>query len=87
MKLKPDFEGNITLKFTIAPSGNIAEIYIISSTTGYGEFDNAIESIVKTWKWQAIEGGNTTVTIPFDFSSIFLPIRHGAYVDIGNFLM
>ena len=67
LKLKPGFSGKVTLKFTIAPSGDIISISIISSTTGYSEFDNAIKAMVATWKWKAIKSGNTTPTIPFSF--------------------
>jgi len=67
LKLKPDFSGKVTLKFTIAPGGDIVSISIVSSTTGYSEFDNAIKAMVATWKWKAIESGNTTPTIPFRF--------------------
>jgi len=67
LKLKPDFSGKVTLKFTIAPSGDIFNIDIVSSTTGYGEFDNAVKNMVATWKWKVIKSGNTTPTIPFNF--------------------
>ncbi|MDR1830654.1 MAG: TonB family protein, partial [Candidatus Fibromonas sp.] len=68
LKLKPGFEGKVTLKFTIAPSGDIIDISIISSTTKYGEFDEAIKNMVATWRWKAIKSGNVTPTIPFNFS-------------------
>lgn len=35
LKNKPEFQGTITLKLTIAPSGEVIEISIVSSTTGY----------------------------------------------------
>jgi TonB family protein len=68
LKLKPGFSGKVTLKFTIAPSGEVISIVILSSTTGYAEFDNAVKNMVATWKWKAIERGNTTPTIPFNFT-------------------
>jgi TonB family protein len=68
LKQKPGFSGKITLKFTIDASGDIIIITILSSTTGYAEFDNAIKNEVATWKWKAIKGGNTTPTIPFNFT-------------------
>jgi|GEM_PF-1020645 len=67
LKEKPGFSGKITLKFTIASSGEISSTNIVSSTTNYSDFDNAIKNMVATWKWKAIEGGNTTPTIPFNF--------------------
>jgi TonB family protein len=68
LKSKPGFSGKITIKFTIAPGGDIISIAIVSSTTGYAEFDNAVKNMVATWKWKAIKSGNTTPTIPFNFT-------------------
>jgi TonB family protein len=68
LKLKPGFSGKVTLKFTIIPSGDIVSISIVSSTTGYAEFDNAIKNTVATWKWKVIKSGDTTPTIPFNFT-------------------
>jgi len=66
LKLK-GFSGKVTLKFTIASGGDITDISIVSSTTGYAEFDNAIKNMVATWKWKTIKSGNTTPTIPLSF--------------------
>jgi len=68
LELKPDFSGKVILKFTIAPSGKIVSISIVSSTTGYAEFDNAIKDMVATWKWKVIKSGNTTAVAPFNFT-------------------
>jgi TonB family protein len=68
LKLKPGFSGRVTLKFTIAPSGDIVSINIVSSTTDYDEFDNAVKNMVETWKWKVIKSGNTMPKVPFDFT-------------------
>lgn len=68
LKKKPGFQGKVTLRFTIAPGGEIISIYIVSSTTSYGEFDNEIKSAVSHWKFGKVTSGNTTATIPFSFS-------------------
>jgi len=67
---KPGLTGKVTLKFTIVPKGDITSISIVSSTTGYPVFDEAIKNEVAKWKWKiiAIEGGNVTPTIPFNFT-------------------
>jgi TonB family protein len=68
LNLKPGFSGKVTIQFTVDPNGDIINIAIVSSTTGYPEFDNAIKDAVATWKWKPIKkGGNTTPTIPFNF--------------------
>ena len=68
LKKKPGFQGKVSLKFTIAPDGGITSIKKVSSTTGYGEFDDEIKSAVSRWKFSKVKSGNTTVTIPFTFS-------------------
>jgi TonB family protein len=67
LNLKPGFSGKVVLKFTIAPGGDIISIAIVSSTTDYFEFDNAVKNMVATWKWKVIKSGNTTITVPFNF--------------------
>ncbi len=68
LKKKPGFQGKVTLKFTIAPGGEIISISIASSTTGYGEFDGEVKNAVSRWKFSKVKSGNTIVTIPFTFS-------------------
>ncbi|MDR0518011.1 MAG: TonB family protein [Fibromonadaceae bacterium] len=68
LKTNPGLTGKVTIKFTIAPGGDIVSINIVSSTTGDSKFDEAIKNAVQTWKWKAIKSGNTTPTIPFNFS-------------------
>ena len=68
LKKKPGFQGKVTLKFTIAPGGEVISISMASSTTGYGEFDAQIKNAVGNWTFSKVKSGNTTVTIPFTFS-------------------
>lgn len=68
LKEKPGFQGKVTLKFTIAPEGEIISISIASSTTGYSEFDNEVKTAVSRWKFNKVKSGNTTITVPFTFS-------------------
>ena len=68
LKKKPGFQGKVTLKFTIAPGGEIISISTVSSTTGYAEFDSEVKNAVSRWTFSKVKSGNTTVTIPFTFS-------------------
>lgn len=68
LKLKPGFSGKVTLKFTIAPGGDVISIAIASSSTGYSDFDNEVKNAVSRWRWKAIKSGNVTVSIPFTFT-------------------
>ncbi|SOE79407.1 TonB family C-terminal domain-containing protein [Fibrobacter sp. UWT3] len=68
LKIKPGFQGKITLKFTVAPRGEVISVSVVSSTTGYGEFDAQIKEAVGNWTFNKVKSGNTTVSIPFTFS-------------------
>ena len=68
VKKKPGFQGVVTLRFTIAPEGEIISISKVSSTTDFAEFDNEIKNAVRRWIFSKVKSGNTTVTIPFSFS-------------------
>lgn len=65
---KPGFSGKVTLKFTIAPNGEVTRISIASSSTKYKDFENEIKSAVSRWRFAKSESGNATVTVPFAFS-------------------
>ena len=68
LKKKPGFQGKVTLRFTIAPGGEIISLNTVSSTTGFSEFDSEIKNAVSRWTFSKVKSGNTTVTIPFTFS-------------------
>lgn len=68
LKHRPGFAGKVTLKFTIAPDGEITKISVASSTTGYKDFDDEIKLAVSRWKFKRVEDGYTTLSIPFSFS-------------------
>ena len=68
LKKNPGFQGKVTLRFTIAPGGEILNITVVSSTTNYGVFDNEIREAVGRWTFTKIKSGNTTVTIPLTFT-------------------
>jgi Ca-activated chloride channel family protein len=65
LKSNPNLGGKITLKFTIAPSGDIVAIEIVSSDTGDDAFDTGIEDKARRMKFDSIERGDVTVTYAF----------------------
>ena len=69
LKKNPDkhFEGKITLKLTISADGSVKEIQIVSSTTGYKEFDEDIQKAVSRWKFPKVKSGETIATFPITF--------------------
>ncbi|MCQ2102662.1 MAG: TonB family protein [Fibrobacter sp.] len=67
LKERPGFQGRVTLKFQVAPEGNVSSISIVNSTTGYDEFDEEISNAVGKWRFGKVQSGSTTITIPFSF--------------------
>jgi hypothetical protein len=64
---KPDFiGGDIVLKFTITPSGDVINISTLSNTTNNADFYNAVkDNLLTKWKWKAKEVNNTTAAIVY----------------------
>lgn len=57
--------GKVSLRFTIAPSGDIVAISVVDSNTGDAELDGEIVEKARRMKFDAIEKGNVTVTYAF----------------------
>ena len=68
LRKNPGIKGKITLKFTIAPKGEISDISIVSSTTQNRNFDAEILEKVSHWRFYSTKYGKTTVTIPLTFT-------------------
>ncbi len=68
LRQKPGFQGTIVLKLIIDTEGTIAGSSIVSSTTGYDEFDEEIKNDVSSLIFPKSKSGNTTVVIPLKFS-------------------
>ena len=61
----PNLGGKISLRFTIAPSGDIIQIAVVSSNTGDESLDATLMGQAKRMKFDQIEKGNVTVTYAF----------------------
>lgn len=61
----PDLEGKISIKFTIAPSGKVIAIKILSSQTECPALDKALLGIARDMVFEQIPSGNVTVTYSF----------------------
>lgn len=69
LKTNPGFSGKVTLRFTIAPGGQIIQISIVGTTTGVSAFDQEVlRKVQSSFVFEKIKSGNTTVTIPFTFT-------------------
>ncbi len=78
LKKNPDnsFEGEITLKLTIAADGTVKDALIISSTTGVKDFDENIINAVCRWTFSKVNSGKIAVYVTIRFyKEDYVPIR------------
>ena len=68
LKRDPALHGQLKIKFTILPSGEVSNVSIVSSTMNNSEFDENIVRYIKRWAFPPVEGGGPVeVTFPFVF--------------------
>ena len=69
LKKNPDnsFEGEITLKLTIAADGTVKKSSIKNSTTGVKSFDEEIRIAVSRWMFPKFKSGTIVVYVPIRF--------------------
>jgi TonB family protein len=68
LKRDPQLAGNLTVKFTILPTGAVSNLSIVKSSTSNGDFDEAILRYIKRWQFPAVEGASPVeVVYPFVF--------------------
>ncbi|MBN1577202.1 MAG: energy transducer TonB [Chitinispirillaceae bacterium] len=68
LKRDPVLAGKITVRFTIAASGNVAMATIVNNTTGNKELEEEILRKIRMWRFEVIPDGDVTVTYPFVFA-------------------
>ena len=69
------FEGEIVFKLIIVADGTVKDIQIVSSTTGYKEFDEDIQKAVNRWRFPKVKSGETIVTFPITFQENTVEIK------------
>lgn len=65
---RPKFNGVIKIRYSIEPSGSVSGSEIVSSTTGYSEFDEVIRKHICTFVYRSGDYGRVIVTVPFTFT-------------------
>ncbi len=62
-------KGKVTLRFAIAPSGQVVDAAIVSSSTDASDFDSLVVEKLLSWRFEPVKAaGNDIVTVPFNFS-------------------
>lgn len=68
LKRDPALNGRLTVKFVILPSGAVANVSIVKTTTNNNDFDQMVLRYIKRWQFPAVEGGGPVeVVYPFVF--------------------
>jgi len=66
--IRPGFSGLVTVRMVIGADGDVQDAVVVSSTTGYGGFDEALVRRVRTWHFPPVPGGEVTGIYSFRFS-------------------
>jgi hypothetical protein len=62
LKRDPTLGGKLSLRFTIAPQGDVGTVATVASTTGSSALDEEIQGKAGRMRFEAIEQGTVTVT-------------------------
>jgi TonB family protein len=69
LRIHSGLQGKVTLRFAIAPSGQVVDVALAASSTKLEAFDDAVLQQVMSWRFDPVKGiGNDLVTVPFNFS-------------------
>ncbi len=69
LRIHTGMKGKVTLCFAIAPSGQVVDADIVSSSTGAVDFDSLVVEKILSWRFEPVKAiGNDIVTVPFNFS-------------------
>ena len=71
LKRDPSLSGRLTVKFVILSSGAVANVEVVKSSTGNGDFDAMVVRYIKRWKFSEVAGaGPVEVVYPFVFEGL-----------------
>ena len=68
LRKKPHFAGTIKVKYTILANGDVEKAEVVSATTDYPEFEQAVAADLLQWKYPGGDYEKCTITVPLTFS-------------------
>ncbi|MBD3225988.1 MAG: TonB family protein [Caldithrix sp.] len=70
LRINPNLQGGVKVKFTILPNGRVARATIVNSTLRDNRVESCIKSRIRRWRFSRIDEseGNATFTYKFVFS-------------------
>lgn len=63
----PDLEGRIVLRITIAPSGEVTDVQVLSSELNSPSLESGIVARIKMFRFEAMDVDEMIVTYPIEF--------------------
>ena len=63
----PALQGKVVLEVTIAPSGDVTDVHVVSSELGDPELERKLVARVRMFKFEARDVAPMTTTKPIDF--------------------
>ena len=68
LKRDPSLSGRLTIRFVILPSGSVANISIVKTSTNNADFDAMVVRYITRWRFPEVSGaGSVDVVYPFVF--------------------
>ena len=83
LKLNPGLEGVLKVRLTIDTNGRVRQVEIMENTLKNRRFVSRITSIMRTWRFGAVDTGPSTAILTFPFTSNGR--AGGQYVDSSEF--
>lgn len=69
LKRDPQLSGNMKIKFTILPTGSVANVAVVQSTMNNSEFDQNIVRYIQRWDFSSCSPSSPLeIELPFSFS-------------------
>ncbi len=65
LKVNPDVQGKVTIRFTIGRAGTITDIQVTENTTGDAAIGTCIAQKVRAWRFSPPDEGEVTFSYPF----------------------
>ena len=63
----PSLQGKVVIELTIAPSGDVTAVHIVSSELNDPDFENKLKARIMLFKFEPKDVATLTATKPIDF--------------------
>lgn len=68
LKLNPQLQGSIKVKFTIEADGRVSDVSIVNDTVGSASLTRCVQGRIRAWRFKPVAKGTSIVSYTFPFS-------------------